>query len=140
MLNSNLFTEFHVLKILQFWSARPVKINCKTQDTKKTHRPEIQMWENLKDDFLKRPIKRRILTQFLGFFWPDINLKKFKNIIFRLNSTRAIDWCMNCHSWIGKIFDFFFGKGPVIKGHFHLSSKIGTLFDRKIIKKFKKTF
>ena len=44
-----------------------------------------------KYDFLKRPIKRRIFTLFLGFFWPDIDSKKFKNITFRLNSTRAID-------------------------------------------------
>ena len=32
--------------------------------------------------FLKRPKKRRIFTQFLGFFWPDINTEKFKNITF----------------------------------------------------------
>ena len=65
-----------------------------------------------KHDFLKRTIKRRIFTLFLGFFWPDINSKKFKNITFRLNSTRAIDWCMNCHIWLRKYFRHFFDKGP----------------------------
>ncbi len=57
-----------------------------------------------KYDFLKRPIKRRIFTLFWEFFWLDINSKKFKNIIFRLNSTRAFDWCINCHIWIRKKF------------------------------------
>jgi hypothetical protein len=31
---------------------------------------------------------------------------------FRLSSTRAIDWCMNCHIWMRKNFRLFFGKGP----------------------------
>ncbi len=30
-----------------------MKIDCKTQDTKKAHRPEIEMWENLKEHFSK---------------------------------------------------------------------------------------
>jgi hypothetical protein len=30
-----------------------VKINCKTQDSKKAHQPEIEMWENLKEHFSK---------------------------------------------------------------------------------------
>jgi hypothetical protein len=34
---------FQVLKILQFWSARSVKISWKTQDSKMAHRPEIVM-------------------------------------------------------------------------------------------------
>ncbi len=29
------------------------------------------------------------------------------NNIIRLNSTRAIDWCINCHVWLKKKFDFF---------------------------------
>ena len=37
-----------------------------------------------KHDFLKRPIKRRIFTLFLGFFWPDINSKKLKTTNFDL--------------------------------------------------------
>ena len=41
---------------------------------------------------------------FLGYFWPDITSKKFKNNIFRLNSTRAIDWCINCHLKVRKKF------------------------------------
>jgi hypothetical protein len=41
---------------------------------------------------------------FLRFFCPDINTKKFKNNIFRLNSTRAIDWCMNLLIWMRKKF------------------------------------
>ena len=63
-----------------------------------------------KHDFLKRPIKRRIFTLFLGYFWPDFTPKKFKNILFRLNSTRAIDWCMNYHIPLWKNFGTFFTK------------------------------
>jgi hypothetical protein len=51
-------------------------------------------------------------TLFLGLFWLDINSKKFKNITFRLNSTRAIDWCINCHIWMRKNFDFFLVRIP----------------------------
>ena len=65
-----------------------------------------------KHDISKRRLKRRILTWFLRFFWPEITLKKFKSNIFRLNSTRAIDWCMNCHIWMKKNVRLFFGKGP----------------------------
>ncbi len=35
-----------------------------------------------KHDFLKRPIKRRILTLFLGLFWLDINSKNLKTSYF----------------------------------------------------------
>jgi hypothetical protein len=31
-----------------------------------------------KHDFLKRPLKRRILTLFLGIFWPEIRTEIFK--------------------------------------------------------------
>ena len=62
-----------------------------------------------KHDISKRHLKRRILTWFLRFFWPEITSKKFKSNIFRLNSTRAIDWCMNCHIWMRKKFRLFFG-------------------------------
>jgi hypothetical protein len=34
----------------------------------------------------------------------DLLQKKFKNNIFRLNSKRDIDWCMNCHVWIRNYF------------------------------------
>ena len=57
-----------------------------------------------KHDISKRRLKRRILTWFLRFFWPEITSKKFKSNIFRLNSTRAIDWCMNCHISISQLF------------------------------------
>ena len=67
-----------------------------------------------KHDISKRRLKRRILTWFLGFFWPEITSKKFKSNIFRLNSTRAIDWCMICHISMRKNFDFFFGEGPAL--------------------------
>jgi hypothetical protein len=46
-----------------------------------------------------------ILALFLGFFWSAISSKNFRNNIFRLNSTRAIDWCMNYHAWLGKKFE-----------------------------------
>jgi len=75
----------------------------------------MRLIENLtiKHNFLESPIKRRNFTLILGFFWPDINSKKFKNNIFRLNSTRAIDWCINCHIWMIKNFSTIFtiGKG-----------------------------
>jgi hypothetical protein len=56
----------------------------------------------------KRRLKRRILTWFLRFFWPEITSKKFKSNIIRLNSTRAIDWCMNYRIWMKKKFSSFF--------------------------------
>jgi hypothetical protein len=46
--------------------------------------------------------------QYLRFFWPEITSKKFKSNIFRLNSTRAIDWCMNCRIWMKKKFSSIF--------------------------------
>jgi hypothetical protein len=60
-----------------------------------------------KHDISKRRLKRRILTWFLRFFWADTTQKNFGNNIFRLNSTRAIDWCMNCHIWLRKNFGPF---------------------------------
>ena len=33
-------------------------------------------------------------------FWPKIIQKKFKSNKFRLNSTRAFDWYINCHIWL----------------------------------------
>ena len=65
-----------------------------------------------KHDISKRPIKRRILTWFLRFFWLEINPKKFKSNIFRLNSTRAIDWCMNFHMRLRKnVYSIFTIRG-----------------------------
>jgi hypothetical protein len=46
--------------------------------------------------------KNTYLNTFLRFFWPEITSKNF------INSTRAFDWCMNCHIWMRKIFRFFF--------------------------------
>jgi hypothetical protein len=60
-----------------------------------------------KHDISKRHLKRCILTLFLRFFWQEITSKKFKSNIFRLNSTRAIDWCMNCHISLRKNFGQF---------------------------------
>ena len=60
-----------------------------------------------KHDISKRRLKRRILTWFLRFFWPENTSKKFKSNSFRLNSTRAIDWCMNCHISMRKNFRLF---------------------------------
>ena len=67
-----------------------------------------------KHDISKRHLKRCILTLFFRFFWPEITSKKFKSNKFRLNSTRAIDWCMNFHIWVRKNFRIFFGKGQKI--------------------------
>jgi hypothetical protein len=33
-----------------------------------------------KHDFLRRPLKRVILTLFLGFFWPDFTQEKIKKL------------------------------------------------------------
>ena len=63
-----------------------------------------------KHDISKRRLKRCILTWFLRFFWPEITSKIFESNIFRLNLIRAIDWCMNCHIWMRKIFVLFFSK------------------------------
>ena len=60
-----------------------------------------------KHDISKRRLKRRILTWFLRFFWPETTSKKFKSNIFRLNVTRAIDWCMNCQISMRKNFRLF---------------------------------
>ena len=60
-----------------------------------------------KHDISKRRLKRRILTWFLRFFWPEITSKKFKSNRFRLNSTRAFDWCINCHISMRKNFGPF---------------------------------
>ena len=40
-------------------------------------------------------------------FWPYISSNFFINNIIRLNSTRAIDWCINCHVLFKKKFNFF---------------------------------
>ncbi len=65
---------------------------------------------------MKCPLKRCIFIRFLGFFWPDINSKKFKNITFRLNSTRAIDWCINSHICLRKnLLNFHYKGGPLPK-------------------------
>jgi len=45
---------------------------------------------------------------FLGIFGPDIAIKKIRNIIFLINSTRAFDRCINCHIWMRKHFIAFF--------------------------------
>jgi hypothetical protein len=43
--------DIQVLKIFKLFSARSVKINCKTQYSKKAYRPKIEIWENLKKHF-----------------------------------------------------------------------------------------
>ena len=60
-----------------------------------------------KHDISKRHLKRRILTWFLRFFWPEITSKKFKRNKFRLNSTLAFEWYINCHTWLRKNFGQF---------------------------------
>ena len=57
-----------------------------------------------KHEISKRRLERRILTWFFRFFWPEITSKKFKSNIFRLNWTKAIYWCMNCHTSMRKNF------------------------------------
>ena len=34
---------------------------------------------------------------FWSLFEPDFKINNFKNNMFRMNSIRAFDWCMNCH-------------------------------------------
>ena len=85
-----------------------------------------------KHDISKRRLKRRILTWFLRFFWPEITSKKFKSNIFRLNLTRAIDWCMNFHISMRKNFRLFLGKGiseNILKFFSHPDMTIHTPID-----------
>jgi hypothetical protein len=39
------------------------------------------------------------ITDFNAVFRPKITQKKFGNSTFLIISTKAIDWCMNCHIW-----------------------------------------
>ena len=57
--------------------------------------------------FFKTYYKKTYFSTVFRIFCPVINSKKFKNITFRLNSTRAIDWCMNWNIWIRKNFRHF---------------------------------
>jgi hypothetical protein len=43
----------------------------------------------------------------LSFFELDFRINIFKNHMFRITSTRAFDWCMNCNILV-KIFFFHF--------------------------------
>ncbi len=36
---------------------------------------------------------------FKGYFWPEGTTNIFKINISLINSTRAFDWCINCHTW-----------------------------------------
>jgi hypothetical protein len=56
--------------------------------------------------FMHMHINAKIFC-FFGFFG-HINSKFFINYTNRLNSTRAIDWCINFHAWLEKKFEFFF--------------------------------
>jgi hypothetical protein len=38
---------------------------------------------------------------FKGCFWPEGTTNIFKINISLINSTRAFDWCINCHTWSG---------------------------------------
>jgi hypothetical protein len=49
---------------------------------------------------------------FFVFFWPKIIQKKFGSNKFRLNSTRAFDWCINCHIWLRKNIPLFLLRVP----------------------------
>jgi hypothetical protein len=60
-----------------------------------------------KTKFIK---KVSIFTPFLVFFRPDITMK-FLNCMVLINSTKAFDWCMNCHIRLRTFFRFF-GKYP----------------------------
>ena len=60
------------------------------------------------------------LTNFWEFrhFWslfePDFKINNFKNNMFRMNSIRAFDWCMNCHIWMNIFFSLFWIKGGTL--------------------------
>jgi hypothetical protein len=47
---------------------------------------------------LKMPMRINPKIFCILHFWPYISSKFFINNIIRLNSTRAIDWCINCHA------------------------------------------
>ena len=44
---------------------------------------------------------------FWSFFEPDFKINIFRNNMFRINSIRAFDWCMNCYIMV-KFFFFIF--------------------------------
>ncbi len=54
---------------------------------------------------------------FWSFFEPDFNkINNLKNSMFRINSIRAFDWCMNCYIMVKFFFSFFWWKeGTLIK-------------------------
>jgi hypothetical protein len=45
-----------------------------------------------KHDISKRHLKRRILTWFLRFFWPEITSKKFESNIWQEIFTASLFW------------------------------------------------
>ena len=61
----------------------------------------------LKTWFFKTSFKMTYFNAVFGLFRPKITQKKFRSNIFRLNSTRAFDWCMNWTIWIRKNFGPF---------------------------------
>jgi hypothetical protein len=47
-----------------------------------------------------------------GYFGPVITLNIFKNNIFLINSIRAFEWCMNCHTSNKKKIRFLLVRVP----------------------------
>ncbi len=75
---------------------------------KKTSFSNSALTFSLFDDSVKK-VKN---SYFFEYFSTKNTPKLFKSNRNRLNSTRAFEWCINCHA--SAIFDFFvfFGKGP----------------------------
>jgi hypothetical protein len=74
-----------------------VKINCKTQYSKKAHRPEIEMFENLKEHFSKITglnagnNQNSICKPHLNFAFPK-PYKKYSNFQLNLKKIKNNDW------------------------------------------------
>jgi hypothetical protein len=57
-----------------------------------------------------------------SFFEPDFRINIFRNNMFRITSTRALDWCMNFNIFVKNFFFHFFTikhrQGPDMKNFF----------------------
>ena len=64
--------------------------------------------------FFVTSYKKTYFYKVFRIFLARYHFKKIKNNKFPLNSTRTIDWCMNCHIWMIKKFVFLMVRVPLI--------------------------
>jgi hypothetical protein len=88
-----------------------------------------------KHEISKRHLKKHIFTRFLRFFLADITSNIFKSNIFLIDSTRAFDWCINCHIWMREKFRLFLVRVPPYgenRVKFFFSSRYKILYTNRI--------